>query len=61
MRDTTMPQGTGPVYNPEWTAQHFDAFGRREWDRLVATPVDEVSSLWRLEYDMAQYNAIANW
>ncbi|HEX6386040.1 MAG TPA: class I SAM-dependent methyltransferase [Anaerolineae bacterium] len=30
-------------YRPEWVAGYFDEFGGREWKRLVATPVDEVS------------------
>jgi SAM-dependent methyltransferase len=33
----------GSPYNPDAIARHFDAYGRKEWDRLVATPVDEVS------------------
>ncbi len=31
------------AYNPEAIASHFDEYGMREWDRLVETPVDEVS------------------
>lgn len=30
-------------YNPEWVAGYFDEFGVGEWERLVKTPVDEVS------------------
>ena len=30
-------------YRPEWVAGYFDEFGIGEWERLVATPVDEVS------------------
>ncbi len=30
-------------YDPEAIAKYFDQFGRREWDRLVSTPVDEIS------------------
>jgi SAM-dependent methyltransferase len=30
-------------YDPEAVAAYFDQFGDREWDRLTATPVDEVS------------------
>lgn len=30
-------------YDPEAVAEYFDRFGQREWDRLTATPVDEVS------------------
>ena len=32
-----------PSYDPKAVARYFDAFGRGEWDRLTATPVDEVS------------------
>jgi 2-polyprenyl-3-methyl-5-hydroxy-6-metoxy-1,4-benzoquinol methylase len=30
-------------YQPESIAQHFDQYGEREWERLVSTPVDEIS------------------
>lgn len=30
-------------YDPKAVAAYFDQFGQREWDRLTATPVDEVS------------------
>jgi ubiquinone/menaquinone biosynthesis C-methylase UbiE len=30
-------------YDPEAVARYFDQFGRQEWERLTATPVDEVS------------------
>lgn len=30
-------------YDPDAVAEYFDQFGRREWERLTATPVDEVS------------------
>jgi SAM-dependent methyltransferase len=30
-------------YNPEAIAEYFDQYGLREWNRLVETPVDEVS------------------
>lgn len=30
-------------YQPDAIAQHFDEFGVREWERLVQSPVDEVS------------------
>ncbi len=30
-------------YNPEAIAGYFDQYGLREWNRLVETPVDEVS------------------
>jgi len=32
-----------PSYDPKAVAEYFDQFGRREWERLTATPVDEVS------------------
>ncbi len=31
------------TYNPHSVQDHFDSYGEREWNRLVATPVDEVS------------------
>ena len=31
------------TYRPEWVAGYFDELGIGEWQRLVATPVDEVS------------------
>jgi len=30
-------------YDPEWVSRHFDDCGEKEWERLVQTPVDEVS------------------
>ncbi len=30
-------------YNAQSISAHFDQFGVREWERLVATPVDEIS------------------
>lgn len=30
-------------YDPQSLSEFFDGYGRREWDRLVATPVDEIS------------------
>jgi len=30
-------------YDPKAVAEYFGQFGRREWERLAATPVDEVS------------------
>ncbi|MBN2146744.1 MAG: methyltransferase domain-containing protein [Anaerolineales bacterium] len=30
-------------YDPEQITRHFDEYAEREWSRLVATPVDEVS------------------
>jgi ubiquinone/menaquinone biosynthesis C-methylase UbiE len=30
-------------YDPDAVASYFDQVGQREWDRLTATPVDEVS------------------
>lgn len=30
-------------YNPAWVAGYFDSLGIKEWERLTATPVDEVS------------------
>jgi SAM-dependent methyltransferase len=34
---------SGASYDPKAVAAYFDRFGDREWDRLTATPVDEVS------------------
>lgn len=34
---------TTSLYDSTWVARYFDAFGIREWDRLVESPVDEVS------------------
>jgi SAM-dependent methyltransferase len=34
---------SNPAYDPDAVAAYFDQLGRREWDRLMATPVDEVS------------------
>jgi SAM-dependent methyltransferase len=31
------------AYDADGIARYFDEYGQREWDRLVATPVDEVS------------------
>jgi SAM-dependent methyltransferase len=31
------------AYNPEETARYFDEVGRDEWERLTASPADEVS------------------
>lgn len=31
------------TYDPLSVKDHFDSYGEREWNRLVATPVDEVS------------------
>jgi len=30
-------------YRPEEISQHFDEYGMKEWERLTATPVDEIS------------------
>jgi 2-polyprenyl-3-methyl-5-hydroxy-6-metoxy-1,4-benzoquinol methylase len=30
-------------YQPEAVVRHFDEYGTREWERLIKTPVDEVS------------------
>lgn len=30
-------------YDPHSLSEFFDRYGRREWDRLVSTPVDEIS------------------
>ena len=35
---------TSPTnYSPEWVTGHFDELGDGEWNRLIETPVDEVS------------------
>lgn len=34
---------TDSIYDPAWTADYFDNYGRREWQRLVDSPVNEVS------------------
>ena len=34
---------TSRQYNPTWVAEYFDTLGIKEWERLTATPVDEVS------------------
>lgn len=31
------------MYNPQSISRHFDEYGEREWQRLVARPVDEIS------------------
>src|SRR5687768_5981084 len=31
-----------PLYDPSAVARYFDAFGEREWERLVQTPAEEV-------------------
>lgn len=31
------------MYDPDSLIQHFDEYGIREWERLVASPVDEIS------------------
>jgi len=33
----------GAGYNAQWVETHYDEYGAREWERLVQTPVDEVS------------------
>jgi len=35
--------GKEEQYQPESTAQYFDAYAEKEWDRLTATPFQEVS------------------
>jgi ubiquinone/menaquinone biosynthesis C-methylase UbiE len=37
----TNPQATG--YNPRAISQFFDTYGEKEWNRLTATPSDQVS------------------
>jgi len=32
-----------PNYDSDRVARHFDDLGKREWNRLLETPVDEVS------------------
>lgn len=31
------------TYDPDWVSRYFDDYGGKEWDRLTARPVDEVS------------------
>ncbi len=38
------------TYEPASVAAQFDEFGEREWDRLQATPVDEISLYIHLHY-----------
>ena len=37
-------------YDAQSIAKHFDDYGLREWERLVATPVDEVNLFIRNHY-----------
>ena len=37
------PDQPASDYNPEAIAGYFDQYGLREWNRLIETPVDEVS------------------
>jgi ubiquinone/menaquinone biosynthesis C-methylase UbiE len=37
-------------YDAAWVASYFDAEGVREWDRLVSSPVDEVSLFIQTHY-----------
>ena len=36
-------RGSNSIYDPAWTANYFDNYGRREWKRMVDSPVNEVS------------------
>jgi SAM-dependent methyltransferase len=38
-----MTSSSPAIYNAEMIAKYFDDFGIQEWNRLAATPVDEVS------------------
>jgi len=38
-----MSSNITPNYDSDEVAKHFDDFGTREWNRLLETPVDEVS------------------
>jgi SAM-dependent methyltransferase len=40
---TTEESSASSNYNASAVAQHFDAFGIHEWERLIQTPSDEVS------------------
>jgi ubiquinone/menaquinone biosynthesis C-methylase UbiE len=31
------------TFDPQSISKYFDQYGQREWDRLVATPADEIS------------------
>ena len=37
-------------YSASWVTAHFDQLGEDEWNRLVATPVDEVSLVIHTHY-----------
>src|SRR5262245_53615241 len=45
---------TSSHYNADWVTGYFDQFGLGEWQRLVATPVDEVS-LYLHSYYLEKY------
>ena len=30
-------------YDPAWVSRYFDEYGEKEWNRMLATPVDEIS------------------
>jgi SAM-dependent methyltransferase len=32
-----------PTYDPDWVIRYYDEWGDREWERLMQTPLDEVS------------------
>jgi len=38
-----MTESNSQKYSAAWVAQYFDELGQGEWDRLVKTPIDEVS------------------
>jgi 2-polyprenyl-3-methyl-5-hydroxy-6-metoxy-1,4-benzoquinol methylase len=52
-----MTSSNTPNYNAEMIANYFDDFGIREWNRLVATPVDEVSLYVHTHYLKAHIQA----
>ena len=39
-----------PLYDPVWAANYFDNYGLRERNRLIASPVNEVSLLIHTHY-----------
>lgn len=43
-----MPDGS--VYDPESIARYFDAYGEREWQRLVSNPINEISLYLHTQY-----------
>lgn len=49
-----MTESNSQTYSAAWVAQYFDELGQGEWERLVKTPLDEVS-LYIHAYYLRQY------